>query len=63
MVINVQTKEDMKKTYKNPTLEVIKIQTQLMLASSPGAHVLDPDTPSIDDSNDIGVREDEDFEW
>ena len=52
----------MKKTYKNPTLEVIKIQTQLMLASSPGAHVLDPDATPISDSNDIGVREDE-YEW
>ena len=26
----------MKKTYKNPELQVVKIQTQQMLASSPG---------------------------
>ena len=63
MVINVQTKEDMKKTYKNPKLEVVKIQTQLMLAASPGAHVLDPGETPISDSNDIGVREDENFDW
>lgn len=35
MVINVQTKEDMKKTYKNPELEIIKIQhTNQLLAGS-----------------------------
>ncbi len=29
----------MKKTYNNPTMEVVKIQTQQMLAGSPnGAH-------------------------
>ena len=44
----------MKKIYKNPTLEVIKIQTQKMLAESiPGGG---------DTEQNLG-REDEDFEW
>ncbi len=43
-------------------MEIVKIQTQLMLASSPGAHVLDPDATPISDSNDIGGREDG-YEW
>lgn len=44
----------MKKIYKNPTLEVIKIQTQKMLAESlPGGGSTDQNL----------VREDENYEW
>ena len=45
----------MKKTYINPQIEVVKIQTQLMLATSPGdAHNVEPE--------EYGSRGD-DFDW
>ena len=40
----------MKRTYMNPTLEVIKIETMQMLAAST---LPLNDSPSIDDPNDI----------
>ena len=47
----------MKKIYKNPVLEVIKIETQQMLALSGGYNAI-PVNPANVDS-----RENEDFDW
>ncbi len=47
----------MKKIYKNPVLEVIKIQTQQMLAQSVGY-----DNTEITNPSDVDAREDE-YEW
>ena len=47
----------MKKTYKNPVLEVIKIQTQQMLALSAGYD----DTPITNPSDVDGRFTEEDF--
>lgn len=48
----------MKKIYKNPVLEIIKIQTQQMLALSAGY-----DSTPITNPSDIDAREDEGLEW
>ena len=49
----------MKKTYINPELEVVKLQTMQMMATS----VIDISETPITDSSDIGGREAElDFE-
>ena len=49
----------MKKIYKNPVLEVIKIQTQQMLAQSVGY-----DPTEITDPSEVDTREDDgDFDW
>lgn len=45
----------MKRTYMNPTLEVIKIETTQMLAESTMTLPL-IDTPNVDDPNDILTR-------
>ena len=42
----------MKRTYMNPTLEVIKIETTQMLAASTMTLPL-IDTPNVDDPNEI----------
>ena len=68
MIINVQTKEDMKKTYKNPELEIIKIQhTNQLLAGSTFSRDDDFGGASgTSDANGIGsadIREDEGYEW
>ena len=42
----------MKRTYMNPTLEVIKIETTQMLAASTMTLKLQ-DSPNVDNSNDI----------
>lgn len=42
----------MKRTYMNPTLEVIKIETTQMLAASKMTLPLN-DSPNIDNSNEI----------
>ena len=47
----------MKKIYKNPVLEVIKIQTQQMLALSGGYNATPVDAANVDS------REDEGYEW
>lgn len=47
----------MKKIYKNPVLEVIKIQTQQMLAQSVGV-----DSTPITNPSDVDAREDE-YDW
>ncbi len=52
----------MKKTYINPNIEVVKIQTQQMLAGSPAGQVLDKNGTQIDDGDLIGGRGD-DFDW
>ena len=41
----------MKRTYMNPTLEVIKIETTQMLAASKTLHL--QDTPNVADPNEI----------
>ena len=43
----------MKKTYINPELEVVKLQTMQMMATS----VIDISETPITDSSDIGARE------
>lgn len=45
----------MKRTYMNPTLEVIKIETTQMLAESTMTLPLN-DSPSVDNPNDILTR-------
>lgn len=53
----------MKKTYINPTIEVVKIASQSqMLAGSPGTKSLDKDAVQITGSSDIGGHDD-DFDW
>ena len=50
----------MKKIYNNPTIEVVKIQTQQMLAGSP------IEGPGIGASGSAGSAEgrgDDDFDW
>ena len=52
----------MKKTYKNPVLEIVKIQTQQMLAGSP----LFSDNPaSVDGDNNYNnaLGHGDDFDW
>ncbi len=46
-----------KKQYKNPELEIVKIETQQMLALSAGY-----DPAEISDPSDVDIRE-ENFEW
>ena len=52
----------MKKTYMIPVMEIVKIQTQQMMASSPmlggnygGGLVLAPEQPAFDDINPTGI--------
>ncbi|MBR1505785.1 MAG: hypothetical protein IJ614_06730 [Prevotella sp.] len=52
----------MKKTYMIPVMEIVKIQTQQMMASSPmlggnygGGLVLAPEQPAFDDINTTGI--------
>lgn len=52
----------MKKTYINPTMEVVKVATQQMLAGSPGSQTLDKGATQIDSGSDIGGHDD-DFDW
>ena len=46
----------MKKTYINPTIEVVKIATQHMLAGSPGSQTLNPEDEQITNENQVGGR-------
>lgn len=52
----------MKKTYINPTMEVVKVATQQMLAGSPGSQTLDKGATQISGSDEIGAHGD-DFDW
>ena len=68
MVINVQTKENMKKTYIIPEVEIVNIQhsNQLLAGST---YSRDDDfggASGTSDANGIGIadgREDENFDW
>ena len=46
----------MKKTYMNPEMVIVKIQTAQMLAASPGNQTLDKGAPSVSSSDEIGSR-------
>ena len=50
----------MKKTYINPTLEVVKVATQQMLAASNQTMTI---TNSQVDSGTAGDAHDDDFDW
>lgn len=61
-MFNLKKKKTMKKTYINPTMEIVKVATQQMLAGSPAGQVLDKNGTQIDDGDLIGGRGD-DFDW
>lgn len=53
----------MKRTYMNPTLEVIKTETTQMLAASTMTLPMIDGDGDVDNSNDILSRSDDSEEW